>query len=83
MKDIEKNLVIYGSLQTEAHKLDNIRCEIHLNLTDTSQLSADVYDLEGTIGFRYAAEFTGKMIRFDSISDNEEIHFEGGVLQVK
>jgi hypothetical protein len=78
MKDIEKNLVIYGSLQTEAHKLDNIRCEIHLNLTDTSQLSADVYDLEGTIGFRYAAEFTGKMIRFDSISDNEEIHFEGG-----
>ncbi len=77
MKDIEKNLVVYGSLQAEAQKLENIRCEIHLNLTDTSQLWADVYDLEGTIGIRYASGFTNKKIRFESISGNEEICFEG------
>jgi hypothetical protein len=79
MNDHKKNRVLIGSLRTKSMSLEHVRCEMQLNIHDTSSMKADVYDLDGTITFRFMKDFMGKNVVFQSSADNEEITFHGTV----
>ncbi|MBI4428207.1 MAG: hypothetical protein HY562_03725 [Ignavibacteriales bacterium] len=77
MKDTAKNRVLYGALKTDAHRLENVRCEVHLNALEPSNMKADIYDLDGTNTFRFMKDFMGKEITFEYSAEDEEITFSG------
>jgi hypothetical protein len=77
MKVFEKERVLYGSLRAGTKEIMNIRCEVKLNRVDSSEMRADLYDTQGTIGSRFLIDFFGKEVCFVSSSDEELIQIDG------
>lgn len=81
MTGFTKDRILYCSLRCGDNEVANVRCEIHFNRLDTSEMTADLFDTEGTIGSKLF-KMTSSRLEFTSNSPYEDVRINGQLIGV-
>lgn len=81
MTGFTKDWIVYGSLKSDGIELENVRCEIHLNRLDTSEMTADLFDTEGIVGNKLC-EMMSKKVDFTGNNIHEGVRMNGQLIGI-
>jgi hypothetical protein len=81
MRGFTKDRVLYGTLRDPNIEIVNLRCELHFNCLDTSNMTAELFDTEGVHDEQMDALMLNE-VEFISKNDYEEILMNGQVIEV-